>query len=101
MLIIDDEIASGGTLVEAVHFLQLHGVNKVSAAAVHPVLSGKVMDRIREVDIEELVVTDSIPLRDKQQEYDKFKVLSVAPLHEKRLCAFTTATLSASCFAKA
>lgn len=79
-LIIDDEIASGGTLVEAVHFLQLHGVNKVSAAAVHPVLSGKAMDRIREVDIEELVVTDSIPLRDKQQEYDKFKVLSVAPL---------------------
>lgn len=79
-LIIDDEIASGGTLVEAVHFLQQHGVNKVSAAAVHPVLSGKAMDRIREVEIEELVVTDSIPLREKQQEYNKFKVLSVAPL---------------------
>lgn len=79
-LIIDDEIASGGTLVEAVHFLQQHGVNKVSAAAVHPVLSGKAMDRIREVEIEELVVTDSIPLGEKQQEYNKFKVLSVAPL---------------------
>lgn len=79
-LIIDDEIASGGTLVEAVHFLQQQGVNKVSAAAVHPVLSGKAMDRIREVEIEELVVTDSIPLREKQHEYNKFKVLSVAPL---------------------
>ena len=79
-LIIDDEIASGGTLVEAVHFLKAHDVKSVTAAAVHPVLSGRAMDRIREVDIEELVVTNTIPLREKQYEYEKFKVLSVAPL---------------------
>lgn len=79
-LIIDDEIASGGTLVEAVHFLKKHGVKRVSAAAVHPVLSGHAVERLRESELEELVVTDSVPLREKRSQYDKFKVLSVAPL---------------------
>ena len=79
-LIIDDEIASGGTLVEAVHFLKKHGVNSVSAAAVHPVLSGHAVQRLRNTELEELVVTNSIPLKEKQSQYDKFKVLSVAPM---------------------
>ena len=79
-LIIDDEIASGGTLVEAVHFLKKHGVKSVSAAAVHPVLSGHAVARLRQTELEELVVTNSIPLKEKQSQYDKFKVLSVAPL---------------------
>jgi ribose-phosphate pyrophosphokinase len=79
-LIIDDEIASGGTLVEAAHFLRKYGVRSVRAAAVHPVLSGKAIDRLNEAELEELVVTDSIPLRAKRKQYEKFKVLSVAPL---------------------
>ncbi|MCP4395803.1 MAG: ribose-phosphate pyrophosphokinase [bacterium] len=79
-LIIDDEIASGGTLVEAVHFLKEHGVNSVSAAAVHPVLSGHAVERLRDTELEELVVTNSVPLKEKQAKYEKFKVLSVAPL---------------------
>ncbi len=79
-LIIDDEIASGGTLGEAHNFLKEHGVRTVTAAAVHPVLSGRAIERVQEIDLEELVVTDSIPLRAKQEQYHKFKVLSVAPL---------------------
>lgn len=79
-LIIDDEIASGGTLVEAIHFLKDHDVKSVSAAAVHPVLSGRAIERIRQTELKELVVTNTIPLRTKQKEYEKFKVLSVAPL---------------------
>jgi ribose-phosphate pyrophosphokinase len=78
-LIIDDEIASGGTLVEAVEFLKKYDVRSVTAAAVHPVLSGGAIERIKETDLEELVVTNSIPLAGKEQRYDKFKVLSVAP----------------------
>jgi ribose-phosphate pyrophosphokinase len=78
-LIIDDEIASGGTLIEAVDFLKKHGVKSVTAAAVHPVLSGRAVERIKNTDIEELVVTDTIPLTGKEKEYDKFRVLSVAP----------------------
>lgn len=79
-LIIDDEIASGGTLIEAVDFLKKHGVKSVTASAVHPVLSGRAMERLQKVDIPELVVTDTIPLQGKENEYDKFQVLSVAPL---------------------
>ncbi len=79
-LIIDDEVASGGTLVEAVQFLKKYGVKSVSAATVHPVLSGRAVERIQQTNLEELVVTDSIPLGAKQQQYERFKVLSVAPL---------------------
>ena len=79
-LIIDDEIASGGTLMEATQFLKKYGVRSVSAAAVHPVLSGRAVERLHQIELDELVVTDTIPLGGKQNQYDKFKVLSVAPL---------------------
>ncbi|GAK49671.1 ribose-phosphate pyrophosphokinase [Candidatus Moduliflexus flocculans] len=79
-LIIDDEIASGGTLLEAAQFLKRYGVKSVSAAAVHPVLSGRAVERLHQIELDELVVTNTIPLGGKQSQYDKFKVLSVAPL---------------------
>ncbi len=79
-LIIDDEIASGATLVEAVHFLREHEVKSITAASVHPVLSGQAIERLQETDIEEIVVTNTIPMGEKQEAYDKFKVLSVAPM---------------------
>lgn len=78
-LIIDDEIASGGTLIEAVDFLKRQGVSSITAAAVHPVLSGQAVKRIATTEIQELVVTDTIPLGEKAGLYDKFTVLSVAP----------------------
>lgn len=79
-LIIDDEIASGGTLLEAIEFLHRQGVRSVSAAAVHAVLSGQALERIVHTDLKELMITDTIPLREKAQRYDKFRVLSVAPM---------------------
>lgn len=79
-LIIDDEIASGGTLIEATEFLKQHEVRSISAAAVHPVLSGRAIERISQTDLKELVVTDTIPLGEKFRLYDKFNVLSVAPM---------------------
>jgi len=78
-LIIDDETASGGTLIEAVDFLKKHKVRSITAATVHPVLSGRAVERIKNTDLQELVVTDTIPLAGKEKLYDKFKVLSVAP----------------------
>jgi ribose-phosphate pyrophosphokinase len=78
-LIIDDEIASGGTLIEAVDFLKQQGVSSITAAAVHPVLSGQAINRIKTMEIQELVVTNTIPLGEKAERYDKFTVLSVAP----------------------
>jgi len=79
-LIIDDEIASGGTLCKAADFLMEKGAISTTAAIVHPVLSGKAIDLINESSLTELVVTNTIPLGDKTERCKKIKVLSVAPL---------------------
>ncbi|MEM1398844.1 MAG: ribose-phosphate diphosphokinase, partial [Pseudomonadota bacterium] len=57
-LIIDDEVASGGTLLEATDFLLKSGAVSVEAAAVHPVLSGTAVERIAESPMKSLVVSD-------------------------------------------
>ncbi|MDH5559549.1 MAG: ribose-phosphate pyrophosphokinase [Deltaproteobacteria bacterium] len=79
-LIIDDEVASAGTLCKAAEFLKEKGAKSTTAAAVHPVLSGKAIEKINESNLTELVVTNTIPLGDKQERCKKLKVLSVAPI---------------------
>lgn len=78
-LLVDDEIASGGTMLEAARFLREHGAQRIEAAAVHPVLSGRANERITDSPIERLVVTDSIPI-DPIAMSDKIEVVSVAQL---------------------
>ncbi len=78
-LLIDDEIASGGTMLEAARFLQLHGVNRVEAAAVHPVLSGQAHERLTTSPIERLIVTNTIPINSEGRSH-KIEVVSVAKL---------------------
>jgi ribose-phosphate pyrophosphokinase len=82
-IIVDDEVASGGTLVEAAKFLKSKGATSVIAAFTHPVLSGSAVTRLEESEIESLVFTDTIPLRGKKS--DKFKVLTVAELCAKAI----------------
>lgn len=84
-LIIDDEVASAGTLCSAAEFLKEQGANHVSAAIVHPVLSGNAIERINKSALDELVITDSIPLGDKEKQCPKLTVLSVAPLFAKAI----------------
>jgi ribose-phosphate pyrophosphokinase len=78
-LIIDDEIASGGTLMEAAAFVLRHGARSAEACAVHPVLSGQAVARIKASDLRALVVTDTIPLA-AEKAIDKIEVCSVAGL---------------------
>lgn len=78
-ILIDDEIATGGTLLEAARACLDHGARRVDAVAVHPVLSGGAVDRIGESAIQSLVVTDSIPLPPEKRR-DWIEVVSVAPL---------------------
>jgi len=61
-IIVDDMIDTGGTLVKAAEALKEHGAKRVIAYATHPVLSGNAVQNLRESVIDELVVTDSIPL---------------------------------------
>ncbi|MDJ0944938.1 MAG: ribose-phosphate diphosphokinase [Kiloniellales bacterium] len=85
-LIIDDEIASGGTLMEATAFLLDHGATSVEAAAVHPVLSGQAVQRIAASPLKSLVVTNTIPLASEKQ-LDIIEVCSVTELFADAILA--------------
>jgi ribose-phosphate pyrophosphokinase len=63
ILIVDDLIDTAGTLINAVDALQKAGAKEVFAAATHPVLSGKAMERINNSNLKKMVVTDTLPLR--------------------------------------
>ncbi|MBW2240789.1 MAG: ribose-phosphate pyrophosphokinase [Deltaproteobacteria bacterium] len=78
-LIIDDEIASGGTMMEATRFVLDRGAIGVEAACVHPVLSGKAVERIEASPLTSLVVTDTIPIPPEKRS-DKIEVRSIAAL---------------------
>ena len=79
-IIVDDMIDTAGTLTNAAAALKERGARRVLAAATHPVLSGPAIKRIAESCLEEVVVTDTIPLRPEALESGKFTQLSVARL---------------------
>lgn len=79
-IIVDDMVDTAGTLTQAAKALADNGAKKVCASCTHPVLSGPAIERISNSVIEELVVTNSIPLSEKGLKCGKIKVLSVAPL---------------------
>jgi ribose-phosphate pyrophosphokinase len=80
VLIVDDMVDTAGTLVESTTALLRAGARRVYAGATHAVLSGPAMQRLAASDLEQLVVTDTIPLGAKAQAWDRIKVLSVASL---------------------
>src|ERR1700723_2341554 len=79
-LIIDDIIDTAGTLVKTVDALFASGALAVYACASHAVLSGPAIDRIANSRLEQVVVTNTIPLREAAQKVSKIKVLSIAGL---------------------
>ncbi|MBC8017906.1 MAG: ribose-phosphate pyrophosphokinase [Verrucomicrobia bacterium] len=79
-IILDDMIDTAGTLTQAAKALKENGASAVYACATHGVLSGPAIERINNSDIEEVVLTDTIPLGDKMQQTTKIRVLSVADL---------------------
>lgn len=78
-LIVDDEIDSAGTLMTAVQTVCEKGAVSVRAAATHGVLSGKAITRIAASPLEELVLSDTLPLSPEKQ-IGKIQVLTLAPL---------------------
>ena len=79
ILIVDDMIDTGGTLIAAVRALIKKGVQEIYVSATHPILSGSAYEMIESSSLKELVVTDTIPLKQEKPK-TKIKVLSVAPL---------------------
>ena len=84
-LIVDDLIDTAGTLVKAAEALIKQGAKSVRACATHAVLSGPAVERIENSEIEEVVVTNSIPLSDTADSCRRIKWLSVAPLLAKAI----------------
>jgi ribose-phosphate pyrophosphokinase len=80
IILVDDLVDTGGTLCKAADMMMQNGALSVRAICTHPVLSGKAYENIQNSKLTELIVTDTIPLK---QPCDKIKVISVAPLFAK------------------
>ena len=79
-IIIDDLIDTAGTICQAARVLKERGARSVTALATHPVLSGPAIGRLTESQIDQVIVTNTIPLTDGGRSCSKIKVISVAPL---------------------
>ena len=77
-VIVDDIVDTAGTLCEAAAALKDHGATSVAAYITHPVLSGMALDNIAESSLDELVVTDTIPLLKPASKIAQIRVVSVA-----------------------
>ena len=79
-VLVDDLVDTGGTLVRAAYALMEKGAKAVYACCTHPVLSGRAVEFLMESPIEEMIVTDTIPLREEAKDCPKIKVLSISSL---------------------
>lgn len=79
-IILDDMIDTAGTLTQAAKALKENGAKAIYACATHGVLSGPAIERINASDIEEVVLTDTIPVTYDENTTTKIRILSVAAL---------------------
>jgi ribose-phosphate pyrophosphokinase len=81
-ILIDDMIDTAGTITDGARTLAAHGAGEIYAAATHPVLSGKAVQRIAESPIKETIVTNTIPVPEEKAQVlgDRLTVLSIAPI---------------------
>jgi ribose-phosphate pyrophosphokinase len=88
-VLVDDMIDTAGTVVQGAAALQAEGAGDIYAAATHPVLSGKAVQRLAESSIKELVVTNTLPIPDEHVSVlgDRLTVLSIAPIIASALMA--------------
>ncbi len=80
VIILDDMIDTAGTVVQGAKALKEAGAVAISVCCTHPVLSGPAIERLEKSDINEVIVTDTIPLRENAKSFKNIKVLSVASL---------------------
>ncbi len=79
VLILDDEIDTGGTIIEAIRVLRENGCKEVIVSGYHAILSGPAIERLRAADVREIVVTDSVPIPEHKR-LPNMTVIPIAPL---------------------
>ncbi len=84
-IIVDDMIDTGGTLCKAAEALKQHGAKRVFAYATHPVFSGNAVNNIKDSSIDELIVTDSIPLSEEMKATGKVHQLTLSGMLSEAL----------------
>jgi len=90
VLIMDDEIDTGGTILASAEIARARGARSVATACVHPILSGNAVERTcGSSAVDELVITDTIPLPQRKQ-HDKITVISIAPLLGEAIARINT-----------
>lgn len=77
-ILVDDMVDTAGTLCKAADALKQHGATKVVAYCTHPILSGKAIDNINASSLDELVVTDTVPLREEAKSCEHIRQLTMA-----------------------
>ena len=97
-VIMDDMVDTAGTLVKAAQVLKQEGATKVVAYCTHPVLSGEAVERISGSDLDELVVTDTIPLNAAAAACPRIRQLSVAGLLAETILRISTEDSVSSLF---
>ena len=95
VVLVDDMVDTAGTLTKAADLMMERGAKSVRAICTHPILSGNAYERLENSKLEELIVTDSIPLR---QDSSKIRVLSCANLFSEVMLAVNSNTSISSKF---
>src|SRR6185503_16074979 len=97
-LIVDDMCDTGGSLTKVARALREAGAERIHACFTHPVFSGKAVEMLGDSEIEKIIVTNTIPLRDDACGLEKIKVLSIAPLLAKAIKSIHEETSVSSLF---
>jgi ribose-phosphate pyrophosphokinase len=81
VILFDDMISTASSMVNAVEVARRHGAKRIYVCATHGLFSGPAVEKLRECPVEQIAITDSVPLsKDKQDRLPNLKVISVAPL---------------------
>ncbi len=82
VIIVDDEVDTGGSVSEAIQIARENGARDVYLAFIHPIFSANAAKRIAELDVKEVITTDTVPIPEKMQALfgDRLKILSIAPM---------------------
>jgi ribose-phosphate pyrophosphokinase len=100
-IIYDDEIATGGSIEEAAAILRKFGARRIRVGVTHPVLSGPAVERLLRARLDELVVTDTIPIApETARSLPNLKVLSTAKLFADAIRAIHTNSSVAATMAR-